>query len=252
MGKPAVVDNCRLRANRSASASTGTCIKKLTLVAAVTATLLTWHQATALAAEFTLQDGKRMEGEIVYGSASSVIIRQQSGALVQLSRRAIDSVRLVTNKRKVLSGALESWDNGVYEIRTDDDVFKVQLGRIIAERADLPKIIVKPSKEKEDAKKLVFDLTLSKSVKQEVLLIYSTIDGTALAGSDYEAQRGSVILKPGTTSATVGIPILDDDVAEGDETFQLLVTSDLDSASVEVNRGSATILDNEAPATANQ
>ena len=109
-------------------------------------------------------------------------------------------------------------------------------------------IVVATTQEKEDAKKLVFNLGLSGPVEQKVLLIYSTEDGTALAGSDYEAKRGSVVLQPGTTNTTVSVTLLDDDLAEGDETFELLVTSDLNLATVKVKRGLATILDNEAQA----
>ena len=38
-----------------------------------------------------MRDGQRMEGEIVYASKSAIMIRRSSGALEQLSRRAIES-----------------------------------------------------------------------------------------------------------------------------------------------------------------
>ena len=264
----------------------GTAGSTLTLLVAIL--VLFCNVNMALGATFVLQDGKRIEGEIVYASASSVVIRKTNGATAQLGRHTIERVRLATDNDAVLAGKLESWKKGVYEISNDSGVFKVQARRIISQRqissqdivvataekkeddivvATAKKkevdmvvatakekevdIVVATAKEKEDAKQLVFEFGLSRPVKQKVLLIYSTEDGTALAGSDYEAKRGSIVLQPGTTKATVSVTLLDDELAEGDETFELLVTSDLDLATVKVKRGSATILDNEARA-ANQ
>ena len=242
----------------------------------------------ALGATFVLQNGKRIKGEIIYASASSVIIRKTNGATAQLGRHTIDRVTLATDNDAVLEGELQSWKKGVYEISTDSGVYKVQSRRIISQRKissdenvaataeekeqdtvvmtteekqqdvvaatteeKQQDIVVATVEGKEDAKKLVFKLGLSRPVKQKVLLIYSTEDGTALAGSDYEAKRGTMVLQPGTTTATVSVTLLDDELAEGDETFGLLVTSDLNLAELKVKRGSATILDNEPPA-ANQ
>lgn len=271
---------------------------KLTLLLAML--FLFCNVNMVLGATFALNDGKRMEGEIIYASASSVIIRKTNGATAQLGRHTIDRVTLATDKDAVVEGELESWKNGVYEVSTDTGVFKVKARRIISQRKitsneavaattekkeqdtvqatteekqpDIvvatvdkkgqdtvvetaeekqPDIVVATVEEKEDAKKMVFKLGLSGPMKRKVLLIYSTEDGTALAGSDYEAKRGTMVLQPGTTNATVSVTLLDDDLAEGNETFELLVTSDLDLTTLKVKRGSATILDNEKK-TANQ
>ena len=48
---------------------------------------------------------------------------------------------------------------------------------------------------------------------------YSTIDGTATAGSDYVARNTSVIIPPGSASVQVTIVILQDNIDELDETF---------------------------------
>jgi hypothetical protein len=296
MGNPDAIQGCEpdpahfgLRLPKLATAGS-------TLTLLVAMLFLFCNVNMAQGATFVLQDGKRIEGEIVYASASSVIIRKTNGATAQLGRHTIDRVTLATDNDAVLEGELEGWKKGVYEISTDSGVFKVQTRRIISQRqissqeivvatveekeraiANFLKpdivaataeekepdivvatteekehdIVIATVEEKEDAKKLVFKLELSGPVKQKVLLIYSTEDGTALAGSDYEAKRGSMVLQPGTTNATVSVTLLDDDLAEGDETFGLLVTSDLDLATVKVKRGSATILDNE-PQAANQ
>ena len=61
-----------------------------------------------------------------------------------------------------------------------------------------------------------------------------------------------MILAPGATSAVVTITLLDDQLAEGDESFELLVTSDMDLSEVKVQRAAAKILDDEPPQEAQQ
>ncbi|MEH2125138.1 PA14 domain-containing protein [Nostoc sp.] len=50
---------------------------------------------------------------------------------------------------------------------------------------------------------------------------YITQDGTAKAGSDYQAVSGSLSFAVGQTSNTIVIPILNDNVGESNETFAL-------------------------------
>ena len=50
---------------------------------------------------------------------------------------------------------------------------------------------------------------------------YRTEDGTANAGSDYEAAEDMIVFKPGETIRTFKIKILDDDIFEEDEYFRV-------------------------------
>ena len=215
------------------------------------AVLLCGLQA-ALGASFTLRDGRQIEGEIVYARGSTLMIRDLDGALVQVGRSAVERVELEAGKRGTVAGALKGWDQGVYEIDTADSIVEVKGGKVVSERRVLPKITVAVAEESEAAARMVFELGLSKPAKGEVLLIYSTEDGTAMAGSDYEPARGSVILAPGATSAKVSVTLLDDKLVEGDESFALLVTSDMDLSQVTVQRAVAKILDDEPPQEAQQ
>jgi Ca2+-binding RTX toxin-like protein len=63
------------------------------------------------------------------------------------------------------------------------------------------------------------DLTLTSSVN------YATANGTAIAGSDYTANTGSVIFAAGQASATVRVQILDDTLVESAETLFLNLTA---------------------------
>jgi hypothetical protein len=60
---------------------------------------------------------------------------------------------------------------------------------------------------------------LSAAAEQVVTVQYSTIDGSAQAGSDYAATSGSLSFQPGSTSETIVLSIADDSSSEPRETF---------------------------------
>jgi hypothetical protein len=53
---------------------------------------------------------------------------------------------------------------------------------------------------------------------------YSTSDGTAHAGADYQAASGTLTFAPGQTRQTITIGLLDDGLVEGDETLQVTLS----------------------------
>ena len=57
-----------------------------------------------------------------------------------------------------------------------------------------------------------------------VKVLYTTVAGTAFAGSDFVATTGEVIFLPGELTKTVTIPVTSDDVAELDEQFKLRIS----------------------------
>ena len=69
-----------------------------------------------------------------------------------------------------------------------------------------------------------FAVTLSRAASGEVTVDYATRDGTATAGEDYTFTRGTLTFAAGDTSMTVEVPILDDALDEGSETFTLKLT----------------------------
>lgn len=68
-------------------------------------------------------------------------------------------------------------------------------------------------------------IAISGAFPADVIVSYSTANGTAIAGQDYTATSGQVTFSPtGSTQQTVRIPILDDSISESDETFTLNIT----------------------------
>jgi hypothetical protein len=88
-------------------------------------------------------------------------------------------------------------------------------------------------------------VSLSEVSTSTVTVDVVSADGSAVAGEDYTAQPPlTITFAPGETSKTVSIPILEDSLSEGDETF-LLAFSNATNASLGTPSSTVTISDNE-------
>ena len=54
---------------------------------------------------------------------------------------------------------------------------------------------------------------------------YSTSGGTATPGEDYTPSTGTITFQPGDTTQTISIPITNDDMPEGDESFTISLSN---------------------------
>jgi hypothetical protein len=73
----------------------------------------------------------------------------------------------------------------------------------------------------------IFELRLSRAPDTNITLNYTTVNGTATAGSDYQATSGQVTFLAGQTVAAVAVPVFGDFLDEGNETFSLSVSGTL-------------------------
>ena len=72
---------------------------------------------------------------------------------------------------------------------------------------------------------LPFGVLLDRESTTAVTVDYTTVDGTAVAGSDYTATSGTLTFAAGETRKTVPVPVLDDDIDEGSETLTLRLSN---------------------------
>lgn len=63
------------------------------------------------------------------------------------------------------------------------------------------------------------------SLSGQVTVDYATVDGTALAGQDYEAKSGTITFQPGETAKQVGIKLIDDSLLEAEEDFSIVLSN---------------------------
>lgn len=71
---------------------------------------------------------------------------------------------------------------------------------------------------------MAFTINLSRPAEVPVTIQWATVDGTALAGLDYVAATGSLLIGVGEQSGTLWVDLLGDAVEEGDEYSMAAIT----------------------------
>lgn len=95
-----------------------------------------------------------------------------------------------------------------------------------------------------------FVVTKTGATAVPATVFYYTSDGTATAGSDYQAKSGTLTFPAGNSSQTITINVIGDTVSEGDEVFYVNL-SGATNATIGDNQGEHTILnDDGSPAFA--
>lgn len=89
-----------------------------------------------------------------------------------------------------------------------------------------------------------FAVTLLAVSGREVNVDYTTSDGTATAGADYETSTGTLVFNPGQTTKQIDVTVSPDVVAESDETFTVELSAPL-NANIVAATGLGTITDDD-------
>src|SRR5204863_3823937 len=89
-----------------------------------------------------------------------------------------------------------------------------------------------------------FTVTLSAASNQTVTVAYATGNGTATAGSDYQAASGTLTFAPGETSKTITILVNGDRLPEPNETFYVNLSA-ATNAGIAAGQGVGNIADDE-------
>ena len=95
------------------------------------------------------------------------------------------------------------------------------------------------------AGKATLTVTLVGSPSTQVSVAYATANGTATAGADYTQTSGTLVFQPGQTSKTIDVPIVNDTLTEGDETFLVTLSSPA-GAALARPQATVTITDDES------
>ncbi len=84
-----------------------------------------------------------------------------------------------------------------------------------------------------------FSISLKEVYDKDIILSYTTDDGSAFQNLDYKKATGQLTIPAGTLEASIPIEIISDDIIEGSEVFHLVFNSDME---LEMNKNSASIL----------
>jgi hypothetical protein len=90
-----------------------------------------------------------------------------------------------------------------------------------------------------------FTVNLSIPALQEIRLSYNTSNGTALAGSDYIATTGTLIIPAGATSGVITVPVIGDTIGETNETFNVTISNPTYGI-IDTANSTATIINDDA------
>ncbi len=93
---------------------------------------------------------------------------------------------------------------------------------------------------------LVFTVSLSTASAQAVTVNFATVNGSASAGADYVSTNGILNFAPGQTNQSLVVRVLDDAVAEPNETFSVVLSAPV-NAELGKASGLGIIFDNEGP-----
>jgi Calx-beta domain-containing protein len=112
---------------------------------------------------------------------------------------------------------------------------------------DEPRISINDVRTKEGNSGLTaFAFTVSLSVPYDVPVTvdYATANGTATAGSDYQAASGTLTIPAGQTSGTITVPVTGDRLPEPDKYF-FINLSNLNFGAIADSQGFGSIVDDE-------
>ena len=92
-------------------------------------------------------------------------------------------------------------------------------------------------------------VSLSLAASEPVTVSYTTVNGSAAAGTDYQSASGTVTFAAGDTSETISITVNGDRVGEPNETFLINLSQAQGGAAIGDGQGVVTIADDEPRVT---
>lgn len=193
--------------------------------------------------EMTLRSGEQIVGELIAWSSRGYEI-QASDRL--LSVKDGDLILDVAVNEEPIEDIIQNKGVGgprVSLLNPDGEQETVTTSR--AEPVDasisLPVLTGSSAPVDEDAGEAIVHLDLSKAAVKPVVIMYSVIERSAKNGVDYQDSAGVAVISAGDLGTEVSVPIINDDLAEPDETFELFLSVDPVALNL-VNRRIVTIV----------
>ncbi len=143
--------------------------------------------------------------------------------------------------------AITNTSGGSYEglvLGTDD------ITTTIVDNETKPALSIDDVSVDEDAGTMTFTVSMTGTAQADVTFNYASSDQTpvsAEAGKDYSAVSGTGTIAAGATSTTITVPITDDYLAEGNETFEVVLSNPSVNATIVDATGVGTITDEVTP-----
>ena len=203
------------------------------------------------------------------GDAAAFVVRLSaaSGLAVTVSYRTVDGTAVAGSDYKSASGELRfepgeaartvSVETLADELAEDTEQFTVELSAplgatvadgvgegTISDDDDAPELSIDDVPAVSEGETAEFTVRLSATSGRAVTVSYRTVDGTAVAGSDYKSASGELRFEPGEAARTVSVETLADELAEDTEQFTVELSAPL-GATVADGVGEGTISDDD-------
>ena len=217
------------------------------------------------APELSIDDAPAVsEGET---AEFTVRLSATSGRAVTVSYRTVDGTAVAGSDYKSASGELRfepgettqtvTVETLADELAEDTEQFTVELSAplgatvadgvgegTISDDDDAPELSIDDAPAVSEGETAEFTVRLSATSGRAVTVSYRTVDGTAVAGSDYKSASGELRFEPGETTQTVTVETLADELAEDTEQFTVELSAPL-GATVADGVGEGTISDDD-------
>ena len=108
---------------------------------------------------------------------------------------------------------------------------------------DRPLVSIDDVMVNEEAGSATFTVTLSNPSLFQTMVDFTTVGGTATSGVDFTPTAGTLTFAPGVLSQPISVPIIDDAIFEGNETFTVMLSNPTNSSILD-GSGLGTIVDN--------
>ncbi len=92
---------------------------------------------------------------------------------------------------------------------------------------------------------MAFTITVEPPAAEDIALEHETVSGTALAGLDFAASSGPIIIPAGTSAYTLNIAVLGDAFFEPEETFEVVIGNPSANAHIAIDRATGHIVDDD-------
>ena len=203
------------------------------------------------------------------GDAAAFVVRLSaaSGLAVTVAYRTVDGTAEAGLDYKSASGELRfepgettqtvSVETLEDELSEDAERFTVELSAAsgatvsdgigegtISDDDDAPELSIDDAPAVSEGETAEFTVRLSEASGAAVSVSYRTVDGTAVAGSDYKSASGELRFEPGEAARTVTVETLADELAEDTEQFTVELSAPL-GATVADGVGEGTISDDD-------
>jgi Calx-beta domain-containing protein len=87
-----------------------------------------------------------------------------------------------------------------------------------------PTLSIANASSAQESARVVFTVRLSAAAPKPVTVRYATADGSATAGSDYSATRGTLVFKRGQRLERISVPLVRNSAPADDETFYVILS----------------------------